>query len=119
MLAFFHAVARRLYPLRLALWLFAAACLVFFAVTVFGFGPAPGGDELMVSVVALLWVLSALTVVHGFHQPLPRAPEGAPLMARVKVRLLRAFLWLMAVVVTLLTMSMLLVTVRALGIAMG
>jgi len=117
MLRFYHRLARRLYPARLAVWALCLAAVAAFAATLFTAGG--GRDELYMlgSVTVFLWTLGALVTTYIFVAPLPSAGPEAGLVARVKAAAKRGFLWLLAVVMTALTGLVVFVSARALGMA--
>lgn len=117
MLRFYHRLARFMHPYRAGLWFVLVGCAVAFIVGLFAMDGADGQPVLLVSVVLFVWGLSALSVVHGFAEPLPQAAADAGFFARLKVSATRAYLWLMAVVASVVSLGVVILTVRALGLA--
>ena len=116
MLSFFHIAGRHLYRVRKLLWLLAAVCLGTFAVGVFAMDGTASQPWLIGSVVALIWTMSAVSVAYGFSRPLPEAVKGQAFFARLKVKLTRIYLWLMAALVSLISLGVIILSVRALSL---
>ena len=93
-------------------------CLVTFVMALFVMEGQAAKPWLMGSAVLLIWMISALSVAVGFSQPLPHIAEGMGFFARMKVRLLRLYLWLMALAMILVSIGVVLLSIRAIGIFM-
>lgn len=69
-------------------------------------------------IAVLMWSLCLIMVTYGFAAPLPGVDENIGLLARLKVRVKRGCLWLMAIFTTALSVLVALVSLRALAIVM-
>lgn len=119
MLEFYHRLARRLHRWRAALWLMCAGAVALFAGALLRSGP-PVDDRwaTLGAIALLLWAICLLTLAYGFNVPLPAAGAKAGWFARGKVRIRRAFLWLMALAMTLLTGFVIFASLRIVALLM-
>ena len=118
MLAFYHRLARRLYPARSVLWLCMAASAVVFMLALFNRGGGLGEAHLLPAVMVFAWLIAALGVVYGFVEALPSAESEMPLLRRVAIRARRAYFWLMAALMSAVSVVLVVLCVRAVGIAL-
>tara|TARA_Y100000588_G_C14140190_1_gene875698 strand:- start:330 stop:686 length:357 start_codon:yes stop_codon:yes gene_type:complete len=118
MLDFYTGVARRLNRWRWLLWLFAACSVVFFAYTLLYYDGERHEALTLGSLCTLLWMLCLLAMTQSFSGPLPRVDPNTAWLHRVKVRLRRAISHVLAVVSTMLFLSVLLFSLKAAGIAL-
>jgi hypothetical protein len=118
MLNLFHALGRRLHRARSVLWALAAGAALLFAAAVLVMDAASSQGWLLGCVTVLLWCISALSVAYGFSGGLPTAEAGAGWFRRLRVTLARAYLWLMALLMTVASVGVLWVSLRSIGIAL-
>ena len=119
MLNAFHRIARILNRLRALLWLLLAAVVVLFLVALFAMDGNAGQPYLLGSVIGSTWLLSALCVARGFADPLPVVDPASPFLARTRIRLWRAFLWLMALLMCVVSLGLVFLSARGVAILMG
>lgn len=113
MLNFYHRLALKLHRLRHVLWLLAAASLAGFVLMLFDVAGPQAEPYLLPLVLLFAWLLAAISVAYGFAPPLPVAPPGASWWARTKVVLMRSYLWTMAMVMSLVSVAVGVLSVRA------
>ena len=118
MLAFYHRLARKLYPMRHLLWLCTAAAAAISVFAVFDRGGALGEGLLLPAVMVFAWLIAALSVVYGFVEALPSAQSGMPLLRRVAIHARRSYFWLMAALMSAVSIALAVLCVRAVGIAL-
>ncbi len=100
------------------LWSLAALCGVAFLSILFGIGGPSVERYLLLSVLAFTWLVGALSVTYGFRHPLPRAKQGASLLARIAVAAKRAYLWTMAALMSAVSVALGVLCVRAVAIVL-
>lgn len=118
MLAFYHRIARRLYPARLVLWMLTAASAAAFLLVLFNRGGAFGEPFLLPMVLVFAWMVAALSVTYGFYETLPSARPGARALHRIAVWAKRAYLWLMAALMSAVSIALALLCIRAVAISL-
>jgi hypothetical protein len=118
MLSFFHILGQHLHRARFLLWVVIAGCLMTFAIAVFAMQGQPAQPWLMGSVVVLIWSISALSVALGFSGPLPHAADDQGFFVRLKVKLARMYLWIMALIMCLVSIGVIFLSIRAVAIVM-
>ncbi len=113
---FYARLARVLYPWRGLIWLLGLGACAGFAYLVFDSSGDLDPPLMALSVAVVLWVLGLLTTIHGFIEPLPD-PAGGALLARLRGRLVRLVRWTMAWLMTGLAAVVVVVSLRALVLA--
>lgn len=107
-------VAKPVYRFRAAIWVLFAAALAVFAVSLFGTADSQG--VLLASLVTLIWTMLLIAFGHCFSAPVPVAAPGAGWLARIRVRIARALLGLLAIAAIVTFGLVALLTVRAMGL---
>ena len=118
MLKFYHRLARRLYPLRHLLWLCTVASAALVVLAVFRPGGALGEAILLPTVLMFAWLIAAISVVYGFVEAPPSAEPGMPLLRRIAIRARRSYFWLMAALMSAVSIALAVLCVRAVAIAL-
>lgn len=116
MLTFYHRLAVRLQSWRAALWLACTLAVAGVFVPMFLVAGEAGGRYVFTAITVLIWLIALLTVSHGFAVPPPVSVPGLSFRERWGVRIRRAALWVMALLMTTLSLLVAFVTVRALGV---
>ena len=116
MLTFYHRLAQRLLRYRPVLWLLCIGAVAASLAAVFAVPGADGGRYTFGAIALLMWAVCLLTVSYGFTAPPPAAEPGSRLFARMGVRIRRGLLWLMALLMTALSILVAFVTLRAVGV---
>lgn len=116
MLAFYRRLAAWLQGHVVALWLLCAAAVAAAFAAIFMVPGATAGRYVFGAVVLLMWAIGLLTVSHVFAAPLPEIAPGMRWFARLRTRIRRAALILMAVAMSALSLLLAFVTVRAIGV---
>jgi hypothetical protein len=116
MLNFYRRLAARLLPLRRLLWAAVLACLLGFVLLSWRPGAPRDSASALASVTLMLWLLLLIAIAHAFSGP--TTPDGPPGLG-LRWRLRRAMSWLAALAMTGLAGTVLLFTLRALGVLFG
>ncbi len=116
MLNFYHRLAVRLRPWRAALWLACALAVAGVLAPMFLVAGETGGRYVFTAITALMWLVALLMVSHGFAAPPPVLAPGLSFRGRWGVRIRRAALWTMALLMTALSALVVFVSLRVLGI---
>ena len=115
-LNFYARLATRLQPFRFVFVLFAAAALAGFAGVLF-LAPSSGDTGwMMLALLAFVWAVSALLIVHSFTHPLPVVAADAPWRPRLTAWLARAGRTLLALVMTVLCVMVLVLSFKGVGV---
>lgn len=73
---------------------------------------------IMACVAVFLWSLCLTMIAYGFWAPIPLVDPKAGLWARLKLRVKRGYLWLLAIVTTALSVLVAFTSLRVLGIVL-
>lgn len=117
LLILFHRIAQPLYRFRGLLWILLLVVASVFMAAVLGF--AAGEDLPLATFLACLWVGFLIAFANAFMAPIPVLRAGAGWLSRMKVRLRRGLLWLLAAGTVVLFAFVALFSMRALGLLLG
>jgi uncharacterized MAPEG superfamily protein len=117
LLTFFYRIAQPLYRFRWVLWVLLLIAGGLFAAAVLGI--VAGEDLPLASFLACLWMGFVIAFANAFMAPIPEIRSGAGWLSRLKVRLRRGLLWLIAVGTVILFAFVVLFSIRALGLLLG
>jgi hypothetical protein len=119
MLSFYRRLAARLLPRRGLLWAAVLACLLGFILLSWRAGAPRDSAWALACITLMLWLLLLLAIAHAFAGSTIAAPSAGPFEQRLRSRLRAAMLWLAALAMTGLAGTVLLFTLRALGVIVG
>jgi hypothetical protein len=110
-------VARPVYRYRAAIWALFAAALGVFVVSLFGVADSQG--VVLASLVTLIWAMLLIAFGHCFSAPAPVAAPDAGWLTRLRVRVARALLGLLAIAAIAAFGLVALLTIRAASLLVG
>ena len=118
LLHFYHRIATRLYQARYLLWALGVMGLAAFVYIVLS-ARTDLERYLLPLLLAFTWIVASIGVAYGFRDELPTAAAQASWWQRVKIALQRGYLWTMAALVSLVTVGIMALALRAITIAGG
>jgi hypothetical protein len=118
MLEHYYRLAARMRSLQRLLWTVAALAVAAFGIALVPVYRGAGYGYALAPVLVLLWTLWLISVANSFTSAPPTLDPNAPLIARTKVRMKRAWLWALAIVMTGLLGFVVLISIRAVGVTL-